>query len=416
MIRRNVEGALAFVVLAACACDDEPAKPGPVLPPPDANYTYDVVEAFPDLTFARPVDIRNAGDGSGRLFIVEQGGVIHVLSSVDSNATASEFLDITSSVAAPTNSELGLLGLAFHPDYASNGYFFVYYTTGSVGGPGGDRRSRLSRFSVGGDPDAADPASEKILLEFPQRQDNHNGGALCFDGDGYLCVGLGDEGGGGDMYDNAQNRATLYGSILRLDVDQNVDTPPYHGIPADNPFAGGTRGYREEIFAYGLRNPWRISYDAVANKLWAGDVGQNAWEEIDVITSGANYGWDCREGAHSYTGPPGGPSAACATATGFVDPVFEYSHSVGQSITGGCVYRGPTLTSLAGRYIYADYITGIIWALKNTLPVETEVLKDTSHRISTFGVDEDGELFLAAHLAGGTPTRIYRMTQTEVEP
>ncbi len=408
---RNHAAWFAGFAFLAMACEDDPAKPKrTVQPPPDATYTYDLVNAFPGLSFARPVDVRNAGDGSDRLFVVEQTGRVLVFPNDPGAAATSVFLDITASVAFAPRSELGLLGLVFHPQYASNGYFFVYYTTGAPG----DRRSRLSRFSVSaGDPDAADPASEKILLELSQRADNHNGGGMCFDGDGYLCLGVGDEGGSGDPYDNGQDRTTLHGSILRLDVDMNVDTPPYHGIPSDNPFALNIHGYREEIFAYGLRNPWRISYDAASDVLWAGDVGQNAWEEIDIITSGANYGWDCREGAHVYTGSR---SPACATAVNLVDPVFEYGHDVGSSITGGYVYRGPTATSLTGRYVYADYITGIVWALKNGSPAESEVLKDTGHFISTFGVAENGELLVAAYFGDGTPSALYRIEQTEVQP
>ena len=410
MIRHSGVWMLAVLTLTIYACGDDPAKPGPPKPPPDADYTYDLVEAFPSLSFARPVDIRNAGDGSDRLFVVEQTGVIRVFANVDAVATSSVFLDITASVAYTSQSELGLLGLAFHPDYASNGYFFVYYTTG----PSNDRRARLCRFQVSANPDAADPASEKLLLEFSQPYDNHNGGGMCFDGNGYLCLGVGDGGSGGDPLSNAQNPANLLGSVLRVDVDQNVNAPPYHGIPADNPFVGSAGGEREEIFAYGLRNPWRVSYDAAGGKLWAGDVGQGTHEEIDVITNGANYGWDCREGKHAYNGPPDGPSAACATATGLVDPVYEYPRSDGQSITGGYVYRGPTLTSLTGRYVYADYVGGTLWALKNTLPVETEVLKDTSHFISTLGVAENDELFVAAYFATGNPSKLYRIQQTAV--
>ncbi len=410
-MKNNAAGPILVLLLAAIsACDDEPTQPGS--PPPVVEYTYDLAEAFPNLTFERPVDVRNAGDGTDRLFVVEQVGVIRVFANVDTVAGSSVFLDIGSSVAAPLRSELGLLGLVFHPNYASNGYFFVYYTVGDVGSYG----SRLSRFSVSGDPDAADPASEKVLLEFPQEYDNHNGGGLCFDGNGYLYLSLGDEGGGGDLKDNAQDLTTIYGSVLRLDVDQNVDTPPYHGIPADNPFVGSGGGERPEIYAYGVRNPFRISYDSVDDRLWVGDVGQSAYEEINIITSGANYGWDCREGMHPYTGPKGGPSPACATATSLVDPVFAYPRSDGQVITGGYVYRGPALTSLVGRYVYADYNAGTVWALTNTTPVQTEVLTDTSHYLSTFGVAEDGELFVAAHFGNAVPTKLYRITQTEVQP
>lgn len=400
--------AAGLLLMAACE-DDNPAEPGGPVPPPDAEYTYALVDAFPNLTFSRPVDIRNAGDGSDRLFVVEQSGVIRVFANVDTIAASTVFLDITASVAGPLRSELGLLGLAFHPDYASNGYFFVYYTIG----PSGGRASRLARFTVSADPNVADAGSERVLLEFPQEFDNHNGGGMCFDGDGYLCLGVGDEGSGGDPNENAQNPATLYGSILRLDVDQNVDTPPYHAIPPDNPFAGG--GGRPEIYAYGLRNPWRVSYDAVGDRLWAGDVGQGAYEEIDVIVNGGNYGWDCREGAHAYSGP-GAPSPACAGAAGLIDPVFEYPRSDGSSITGGYVYRGPTLTSLSGRYVYADYISGVIWALATAAPYQTTVLRNTSHFLSTFGVAEDGELFVASHFSDGAVTRLHRITQTEVQP
>ncbi len=411
-IRHSAVWMLAIASLAVLACEDDPAQPGPPQPPPGANYTYDLVPAFPSLTFARPVDIRNAGDGSDRLFVVEQTGVIRVFANVDTVSTSSVFLDISASVTYTSQSELGLLGLAFHPDYASNGYFYVYYTTG----PTNALRARLCRFQVSGDPDAADPASERLMLDFAQPYANHNGGGMCFDGNGYLCLGVGDGGSGGDPLSNAQDPTTLLGSILRVDVNQNVNAPPYHGIPADNPFVGSGGGERPEIFAYGLRNPWRISYDPVGGKIWAGDVGQASYEEIDIITNGGNYGWDCREGMHAYTGPPGGPSAACATASGLIDPVYEYPRSDGQSISGGYVYRGPTLTSLTGRYVYADYIGGTLFALKNTVPAATEVLKDTTSFISTLGVAEDGELFVAGYSSSGNPTGLFRITQTEVQP
>ena len=267
---------------------------------------YALTDPFPNLSFSKPVDLQNAGDGSDRLFVVEQAGIIRVFANDASATGTSEFLNIAGQVECC--GELGLLGLAFHPDYESNGYFFVYYSTNVGGTP---HRARLSRFQVGGNPDDADETSEKILLEFDDRQGNHNGGALCFDDDGYLYAAIGDEGGGGDLYDNAQNRTVLFGKILRLDVDQNVGIAPYHGIPADNPYFGNTSGFREEIFAYGLRNPWRMSYDAVTDRIWVGDVGQGSFEEINIIERGKNYGWDCREGAHNYVGPPGAPSPTC---------------------------------------------------------------------------------------------------------
>jgi glucose/arabinose dehydrogenase len=272
----------------------------------ETGGVYTTTDAFPNLTFDRPVDLQNAGDGSNRLFVVEQVGIIRVFPNDAAAAAHEVFLDIRTRVACC--SELGLLGLAFHPDYENNGFFYVYYT--SLGGA--PYVDRLSRFQVSaGDPDDADESTEKILFQISDRQGNHNGGALCFGDDGYLYVAIGDEGGGGDTYNNAQNRAVLFGKILRLDVDQNVDVEPYHGIPPDNPFVGNTDGYREEIFAWGFRNPWRMSFDAPTGRLWVGDVGQVSFEEIDVVEIGKNYGWDCREGMHNYVGPPNGPSPAC---------------------------------------------------------------------------------------------------------
>jgi glucose/arabinose dehydrogenase len=406
--------ALALLgVLWVAACDDDPATCEDCggFPPPD--YTYDLVDAFPNLTFSRPVDIQNAGDGTDRLFVVEQLGRIFVFPNDAGTGAATEFLDVTGRVTYTAQSEMGLLGLAFHPQYESNGYFYAYYIT-TIGGV---RTTRLSRFQVSpGDPDAADAGSEAPMLGIADEFNNHNGGSLCFDGDGYLLVAIGDEGDGGDPNNNAQNRGVLYGKILRLDVNQSVNTSPYYGIPPDNPFAGNSSGYREEIYAYGMRNPWRISYDAATDRVWAGDVGQGAREEVDIIVSGGNYGWDCREGFIAYTGPPNGPSPACATASGFVDPVIDYPRSAGHSITGGYIYRGPTLTSLTGKYVYADFTLGTVWALAHGASVTNETLKDTGLFISTFGVAENGELLIAGYYADGTPTSLYLIQQTGVNP
>ncbi len=270
----------------------------------ETGGVYSVVDAFPDLTFTKPVDIRNAGDGTNRLFVVEQEGIIRTFPASDRADVTHEFLDITGSVACC--GEQGLLGLAFHPDFETNGYFYVFYTTE------GALRDRLSRFQVNpADSNDALEASEKILLEFNDSYDNHNGGGLCFDDDGYLYVSTGDEGSGGDPHNNAQDRTKLFGKILRLDVNQNMDVVPYHGIPGDNPLVGNTNGYREEIWAWGLRNPWRISYDETTDRIWAGDVGQRLFEEIDIIEKGKNYGWDCREGKHGYDGAEDPSSPLC---------------------------------------------------------------------------------------------------------
>jgi hypothetical protein len=258
----------------------------------ESGGVYSATDPFPNLTFDQPVDLKHAGDGTNRLFVVEQQGFIKVFDNDAAEDTLLTFLDISGPVLCC--GERGLLGLAFHPDYESNGYFYVYYTT-----PGSDV---LSRFQVSADPNAADLASEKIMIEVPDREGNHNGGGLLFGPDGYLYLSTGDEGGSGDPYDNAQNRAVVYGKILRIDVDQNVNTEPYYGIPLDNPFVGNTDGFREEIYAWGFRNPWRISYDVPTGRLWVADVGQDKYEEIDIVEKGKNYGWDCREGKHSYTG------------------------------------------------------------------------------------------------------------------
>jgi glucose/arabinose dehydrogenase len=266
---------------------------------PSSTWDYAVEATFGP--FDNAVDLRHAGDD--RLFVVLQAGQILVFDPKVDPLSTTTFLDLHTKVTS--GGELGLLGLAFHPDYSTNGYFFVYYTTGT-----GPWTSHLARFHVSPDPDIADAGSEVELLSLPQQYDNHNGGGMAFDGDGYLLLGLGDEGLGGDPNDNAQDVTDLHGALLRLDV--NVETAPYYQIPPDNPFADGSEGRAPEIFAYGLRNPWRVSYDAASDRIWVGDVGQGQWEEIDDVVSGGNYGWDCREGAHDYSGPPGGPSSLCA--------------------------------------------------------------------------------------------------------
>jgi len=322
-------------------------------------------------------------------------------------ATVAVFLDITSRVASSSGGgELGLLGLAFDPGYAANGLFYVNYTTGG----GGSRSTRVSRFSVSAaDRNRADPASETVLLEFSQPFDNHNGGQLAFGPDGYLYIATGDGGFGGDPMDNAQNLSNLLGKILRLDVHRAA--VPY-GIPPDNPFASNSSGFRPEIFAYGLRNPWRFSFDPPTGRIWAGDVGQASWEEIDLIVRGGNYGWDCREGAHVYTGPVGGPAAACAGPLNLVEPVWEYGHTGGNiSVTGGYVYRGASASSLTGAYIYADFGSGRIWALRydGSSPGSNTLVVDAPFGISSFGRDRDGELLVLQYDAAGG---LYRIDQT----
>lgn len=355
--------------------------------------TYTAVSAFPNLSFTRPVDLQHAGDNTNRIFVVEQEGVISVFPNNASVESKKTFLDIKERVEDSGNEE-GLLGLAFHPDYETNGYFYVNYTAEDP------NRTVISRFIVSaGDPDVANANSEYVILEFDQPFSNHNGGQISFGADGFLYIASGDGGSGGDPDENGQNRSTLLGKILRIDVDHEEDGNRY-AIPDDNPFANNSSGYREEIYAYGLRNPWRFSFDPANNRLWAGDVGQNAYEEIDIIEKGGNYGWDVMEGKHCFE-----PSSGCNTA-GLKLPIWEYNRDLGISITGGFVYRGPTLDELTGKYIYADFGSRRVWALNYSNmnnPLNTQLLQ-ADFNISSFGVDQNNELYLC-----GFDDKIYKL-------
>ncbi len=355
----------------------------------------EVENAFPNLTFTRPVELQHAGDGSNRLFVVEQQGIIYVFENERQTSVKKTFLDIRDLVNDSGNEE-GLLGLAFHPDYSDNGYFYVDYTAANP------RRTVIARYSVStADSNRAEENSEFVILQVDQPYSNHNAGKILFGRDGYLYITLGDGGSGGDPQGNGQNRKTLLGSILRIDVDQTQGEFNY-AIPSDNPFAGNSDGFRREIYAYGLRNPWKVGFDPETGWLWAADVGQNSWEEVDIIEKGGNYGWNIMEGRHCYN------AASCDT-TGLALPVWEYSHDVGQSVTGGQVYRGSNIPDLVGKYIYADYVSGRIWALHydgESEPVNT-LIKDTALFISAFGVDSKQNLYICAF-----DGRIYRFKKT----
>lgn len=357
--------------------------------------SYKTVVAFPNLSFTRPVDLQHAGDNSNRIFVVEQAGVISVFPNDKGASDKKTFLDIRQKVDDAGNEE-GLLGLAFHPDYKSNGYFYVNYTANNPD------RTVISRFKVSpGDPDQADAASEQVLLTFAQPYDNHNGGQVVFGPDGYLYISTGDGGSGGDPHHNGQNRSALLGKILRIDVNKQEGGKQY-GIPADNPFAKNASGYREEIYAYGMRNPWRISFDSKTGRLWAGDVGQNLFEEIDVIEKGGNYGWNTMEATHCFE-----PKNGC-DQSGLKLPIHEYPREEGISVTGGFVYHGPTLKSLEGQYIYADYATMRIWAIEHSdlkKPVN-KLLVQADFNISSFGVDQNNELYLC-----GFDGKIHRLQE-----
>jgi glucose/arabinose dehydrogenase len=358
---------------------------------------YNVEDAFPNLTFNQPVGICSAGDGTNRLFVVEQTGAIRVFENSGNTDASKVFLDISDDVLY--GGEQGLLGLAFHPNYGENGFFYVNYVADTP------RRTIIARYSVmANDPDQADQNNELVLLEVNQPFMNHDGGQLAFGADGYLYIGLGDGGLGGDPFGNAQNRSSLLGKILRIDVDSPSAGRNY-GIPADNPFAGNALGYREEIYAYGLRNPWRFSFDPPTGTLWVADVGQNQREEIDLVEKGKNYGWNIMEGTLCYS-----PSTGC-DQTGLELPVWEYGRDEGICVIGGFVYRGSTLAGLYGAYVYGDYGSGKIWALQydgTSAPVNT-LLVDTALSITSFGLDENSELYFTAF-----DGKIHTLSQTNV--
>ena len=342
---------------------DAPSSNASTFPNPDA-YTWETILSG----LNRPVDLQHAGDGSGRLFIIEKVGRIRIFQ--DGQLLETPYLNINDRVGDDGN-EQGLLGLAFHPNYAVNGLFYVNYTDNN-----GD--TVISRFRVTGDPNIADPTSETVLLRVDQPFPNHNGGVLTFGSDGYLYAGLGDGGSAGDPFGNGQKTNTLLGKILRLDVDS---AEPY-AIPADNPFGN-------EIWAYGLRNPWRMSFDSYTGDLYIGDVGQNAWEEIDFVPAdtpgGLNFGWNILEGTHPYSG---------GSQDGLTPPVAEYSHSQGCSVTGGYVYRG-NMSEWNGIYLYGDYCTGTVWGLiRSDGGWQNQVLYSGVGRITSFGQDEAGEVYL----------------------
>jgi quinoprotein glucose dehydrogenase len=363
-----------------------------------------VARPFEGLTFDRPVYLTHAGDGSGRLFVVGQRGTIHMLDNTTS-PTPQVFLNIREQVRYYDNqNEEGLLGLAFHPNYEENGQFFIYYTSREIQ-PDGEHLSVISRLRVSqDDPNKADPASEEVLMTIEQPYWNHNGGTIVFGPDGFLYIGLGDGGAANDPHGHGQDLETLLGSILRIDVNTKSDGLAY-GIPADNPFVGRPDA-RPEIYAYGIRNVWRIAFDAETGHLWAGDVGQDLWEEIDIIQKGGNYGWNLREGQHPF-----GKNGAEASPE-LIDPIFEYHHDIGKSITGGSVYRGQRVPQLVGKYVYADYVSGDIWALdydeesqmvRGNYSVPWEKLP-----VMTFGEDEAGELYFTT-----TFGHLYRFEPAE---
>ena len=318
-------------------------------------------------------------DDGDRLFAVLQPGRVMVFVNDRSVSSAETFLDIRDQVH-DRGGEEGLLGMAFDPEFVSNGHLYVYYTASPP------KRSVISRFTVAG-AGKADPSSELIVLEVPQPYSNHNGGHLVLGPDRYLYIGLGDGGRAGDPQDNGQDPSTLLGTILRIDV-ATLDSDGRYAIPPDNPFVG-RGGAREEVWAYGFRNPWRFSFDRLTGDLWAADVGQNSFEEIDIVRPGSNYGWNLMEGLHCFA------TSDCDRG-GLELPVFEYGREGGCSVTGGYVYRGSRLASLYGAYVYGDFCSGKIWALRYDGAGVTEQMEivDSTLNISAFGEDRSGELYI----------------------
>jgi len=354
-----------------------------------------IEEAFPNLVFTRPLDIQYSPDGSDRLFVVEQEGYIHVFENDPFVENKTMFLDIRDRIVF--EGERGLLGLAFHPDYENNGYFFVNYTAPNP------LRTVVSRFQVTDDPDVGDELSEYIIIEINQPFSNHNGGQIVFGPDGYLFIGMGDGGWGGDPYNHAQDLTTLLGAMLRIDVD-TVAVSSHYGIPVDNPFTTDTLGYRDEIYAYGFRNPWRFSFDSASNTCWIADVGQDIYEEIDILEYGGNYGWNIMEGFNCYD-----PATNCDT-TGLILPVYTYDHSIGESITGGFVYRGTLVPDIYGKYIFADFEYGDVWSLEYDGENSPEVISlgDLGpYSVASFGVDQQDELYICSF-----DGKIYKFAQT----
>ena len=366
--------ALALIVAVACTTSNEPlpitnptASPTPNAPaeptagPSPTNPTatptpapsvaplapMNLRRAFPAVGLSGMVAMAHPDDGGDRLFVVQKHGLIVSFPNDDDADGTTTFLDIGDRVN-DRGSEEGLLGLAFDPAFTENGHLYVYYTASRP------RRVVISRFSAAAD---ADPDSERVILQVPQPYANHNGGQLAFGPDGYLYAGIGDGGSGGDPHGHGQDPSTLLGTILRIDVSA-IDSLGGYAVPPDNPFAGSADGARGEVWAYGLRNPWRFSFDRLTGDLWAADVGQWEYEEIDIVRPGLNYGWNVMEGSQCFS-----PRAGCVRA-GLELPVAEYDHDLGCSITGGYVYRGARLPSLSGAYVYGDYCSGRIWALR----------------------------------------------------
>ncbi|MGD8341791.1 MAG: PQQ-dependent sugar dehydrogenase, partial [Gammaproteobacteria bacterium] len=413
-------GALAFG-LHGCGSSSSPAPSISTQPPPEpvlsgldarpsnltciaparqaASLDVELAREYASLDFSQPLAMLQAPGDSSRWFVLEKTGRVRVFDADPATQNfLADFIDLSLITNLNTSSEGGLLGMAFHPDYAVNGEVFVSWTEGSP------MTSVIARFTVNAGGLTLDSGTREDLVRLEQDYSNHNGGNIAFGPDGYLYIGFGDGGSGGDPLSRAQETRNLLGAMLRIDVDSGL---PY-GIPSNNPFSGNATcpsdpdillDHCPEIFAWGLRNPWRFSFDSATGDLWVGDVGQNAWEEIDLVERGGNYGWDCREGANDF----GAPASSCDSVTGLVDPVHEYPHADGVSVTGGFVYRGTEVPALVGSYVFADYGSGRVWRLidDGSGGLTGELLLETGLAIASFGQSNDGALYVIDIVGGG---------------
>ncbi|MFN8522954.1 MAG: PQQ-dependent sugar dehydrogenase [Chloroflexota bacterium] len=411
---------LGLAILASCAV----ATPGNVVA---QSQPITLSIGSPVATGLRsPVLLTHAGDGSGRRFIIEQRGAIRILTS-NGTLLTTPFLDVSATVSSvpnyPSTTEQGLLGLAFHPSYGTNGKFYIFYTDRTTGA------NTVACYTVSGDPNVANPGGT-VMLAILDFAGNHNAGGIAFGPDGYLYVATGDGGGGGDPNENGQSLTALLGKFLRIDINNSAGCSNSYAIPASNPFVGQAPAL-PEIWSYGWRNPYRWSFDRLTGDIYVGDVGQNLFEEISFqaagTSGGKNFGWDVIEGSHCFNEANfTSPLPNCNTS-GMTPPAVEYSHSLGCSVTGGYVYRGALSPALYGMYLYGDYCSGRIWGLRRSGGARwsNAMLLDTNLAISSFGEDEAGEVYVVRHGNSSAPANqqaasgeIYRLsaTSTSIQP
>ena len=370
---------IAALVLASCGGGYTAPSPSPTPTPSSPPPMLALTPLASGLT--SPLGFETPDDGSGRFFVVEQGGRLKIIQN--GNVLSPPFLDISSKIT--TGGEMGLLGVTFHPNFSSSRKFYVNYVRTQAG----QIQSVIAEYSVASaSSNQVDASTERILLTVDQVGNftNHKAGKLAFGGDGFLYFGLGDGGSGGDPNGNGQNKQTLLGKMMRIDVDGTSAGLPYR-IPSDNPFASG--GGLPEIYAYGFRNPWRFSFDLPSNRLFVADVGQGSFEEVDIVQKGGNYGWNTMEGNHCFN-----PSSGC-NMNGLALPIAEYDHSVGIAVIGGYVYHGSSIANLQGTYVFGD-LNGKIFGLQETTPNNwtRTLLATTSTQLSSFGQDQSGELYV----------------------